>query len=53
LPAKAGLPLRDAPPVRGAVAQGPLADLSRLDDEMRRHRKIAEQNFADGDVRVF
>jgi hypothetical protein len=40
-------------PVRGAVAQAALADVGRLDDEMRRHREIAEQAFADRDVRMF
>ena len=40
---------RDVLPVCGAVAQAALADVGGFDDEMRRHREVAEQGFADGD----
>ena len=33
-----------------AVAQTALADIGGLDNEMRRHREIAEQHFADGNI---
>ena len=38
--------------VRGAIAQGPLANLGGLDHQMRRHREIAEQAFAHGNTRM-
>ena len=44
---------RHALAVRGAVTQAALADVGGLDHQMRRHRKIAEQHFADGNVGMF
>src|SRR5260221_2605125 len=38
--------------MRGGVAQAALADVRRLDHQMRRHRKIAKQAFAFGNARM-
>ena len=38
--------------MRRGIAQAAIADIGGLDDEMRRHREIAEQPLAFGDVRM-
>src|SRR5579862_2036893 len=40
---------RDALPMRGRIVQATFAHISRFDDKMSGHRKIAEQAFADLD----